>query len=352
MSERQPVLIVDAGGTLVTRTRPGLAGRVVTAVRAAGDERPEPAIRAAVHTAPDIDACLRQFDTLPAQARAAVAAELAADPGDAVVLPGAEELLHTAAGLGWRVVLATNAGPGTPALPAELARYIDTVVESCGYGMVKDDPRFWTRLVEEEKVDPGMAVVVGDDLQADQQAPEAAGLQTRLIRDDGVAPAGPAGLTELAGQLRTAGRCPEEAAGVVAGRHEHWAGRDMIVAPQLTSLVVRVTRARVRLAAGAPPATAAIVVRRQSRPPAVVGTPGPLPAFAWLHLPRDRRPYQVPADLHALLEREGLRLDVLSPSDRRHALAMIREARSTATISERMADLVLFLKDRRKGEVT
>jgi FMN phosphatase YigB (HAD superfamily) len=345
MSERQPVLIVDAGGTLVTRTRPGLAGRVVAAVRAAGDERPEPALRAAVHTAPDIDACLRKFDALPARARAAVAAELAADPGDAVVLPGAEELLHTAAGLGWRVVLATNAGPGTPPLPAELARYLDTVVESCRYGMVKDDPRFWTRLVEEEKVDPGLALVVGDDRQGDQQAPETAGLQTRLIRDDD----GMAALTE---QLRAVGRCPEEAAGVVAGRHEHWAGRDMIVAPQLASLVVRVTRARVRLAAGAQPATAAIVVRRQSRPPAVVGAPGPLPAFAWLRLPRDRRPYQVPADLNALLEREGLRLDVLSPSDRRHALAMIREARSTATISERMADLVLFLKDRRKGEVT
>lgn len=59
-----------------------------------------------------------------------------------------------------------------------------------------------------------------------------------------------------------------------------------------------------------------------------------------------------PGPLHALLEREGLRLDVLSPADRRHALAMIREARSTTAISERMTDLVLFLKDRRKGDVT
>ncbi|GLK99219.1 HAD family hydrolase [Dactylosporangium matsuzakiense] len=345
MSERQPVLVVDAGGTLVTRTRPGLAGRVVAAVRAAGDERPEAAVRAAVHTAPDIDACLRKFDDLPASARAGIARELTADPGDAVVLPGAEELLHTAAGLGWRLILATNAGPGTPALPSELARYIDTTAESGRYGMVKDDPRFWTRLVEEEKVDPLLAVVLGDDVLADQRAPEAAGLQTRLIGGDGGT------LTGLAAELQAAGQCPDEAAGVVAGRHEHWAGRDMIVAPQLAPLVVRVTRARVRLAAGSAPGGAAVVVRRQSRPPAVVGAPGPLPALAWLHLPPDRRPYQVPAGLNALLEREGLRLDVLSPSDRRHALAMIREARSTATISERMADLVHFLKDRRKGEV-
>ncbi|MEV6930146.1 HAD family hydrolase [Dactylosporangium sp. NPDC051485] len=349
MSERRPVLIVDAGGTLITRTRPGLAGRVVAAARAGGDERPEPVIRAAVHTAPDVAACLRTFETLPPKAVAAVAAELAADPGDTVVLPGAEELLDAAAGSGWRVVLATNAGPGTPPLPAVLAQHIDTVAESCGYGMVKDDPRFWARLVEQEQVDPGLAVVVGDDLRADQQAPELAGLQTRPVRGDGAAPAR---LTELTRQLQAAGRVPAEATALVAGRREQWAGRDIMVAPQLAHLVVRVTRARVRLTSDAPGATAAVVVRRQSRPPAVVGASGSLPPFAWLHLPRDRRPYQVPANLHALLEREGLQLDVLSPADRRHALAMIREARSTTAISARMSDLVLFLKDRRKGDVT
>lgn len=344
MSDRQPVLIVDAGGTLVTRTRPGLAGRVVRAVRAAGDDRPEAEVRAAVLTAPDPDACLRRLGPLDPRARAAVLAELTDDPGDAVILPGAEELLDTAARLGWRVIVATNAGPGTPPLPEPLARHIDTVVESRGYGMVKDDPRFWVRLREEEKVDARAALVVGDDLAADQRAPEAAGLQTRLVGGDGTATAA------LTAQLRAAGARQQEAAAVVAGRREHFAGRDMIVAPHLAPLVVRVTRARVRLAAGAA-GTAAVVVRRRALPPAVVAASGALPDLAWLHLPRDRRPYQAPAELRALLDAEGLSLDVLSASDRRHALAMIREARSSTAVSERMADLVLFLRDRGKGGV-
>ncbi|GAB3838131.1 HAD family hydrolase [Dactylosporangium cerinum] len=277
-----------------------------------------------------------------APARAAVWAELTGDPGDAVVLPGAEELLGTAVGLGWRVVVATNAGPGTPPLPDELGRHVDAVAESRAYGIVKDDPRFWARLVEQERVDPAAALVVGDDHEADQRAPEAAGLQTQPVGRGGRTTA------ELAARLRDAGPRPEDAAALVAGRREWWAGRDVVSAPHLAHLVVRVTRARVRLTAG-PAGANAMVVRRQDRPPGVIAAAGPLPDVAWLHLPRDRRPYQAPADLRALLDREGLSLDVLSASDRRHALAMIREARVTETVTERMADLVLFLKDHAKG---
>ncbi|GAB3838128.1 hypothetical protein [Dactylosporangium cerinum] len=64
MSDRRPVLLVDAGGTLVTRTRPGLAGRVVQVLRAAGDGRPERRLRAAVLTAADPEACLRALGPL------------------------------------------------------------------------------------------------------------------------------------------------------------------------------------------------------------------------------------------------------------------------------------------------
>ncbi|MFJ6200051.1 HAD family hydrolase [Micromonospora sp. NPDC092111] len=342
MPDQPPVLIVDAGGTLVTRTRPGLAGRVLHALRAAGDDRPGALLRAAVLTAVDVDTCLRHLDPLPPPARAAVLAELTGDPGDAVVLPGAEDLLGTAADLGWRVVVATNAGPGTPALPDDLDRHVDTTVESRRCGLVKDDPRFWQTLLAEQDVDPRTALVVGDDPVADRRVPEAAGLQSRLVGGDGTA------TTELVAQLRAAGSRPDGAGAVVAGRRERWAGRDVTVAPHLAGLVVRVTRARVRLTTGGT-GGAAFVVRRRALPPAVVAAGGALPEFAWLHLPRDRRPYQAPADLKALLDAEGLSLEVLPPSDRRHALAMIREARSRAAVSARMADLVLFLRDRGKG---
>ncbi|MGI5401433.1 HAD family hydrolase [Streptomyces sp. CA-135486] len=341
MYDRPPVLIVDAGGTLVTRTRPGLAGRVVRAARAVGDDRPEREVRAAVLTAANPDACLRALDPQSPAARAAVLAELTADPGDAMILPGAQELLRTAIDLGWRIIVASNAGPGTPPLPDELGRHVSSVVESRDYGLVKEDPRFWARLLEEEKVDVRVALVVGDNPVADGKAPEAAGIQSRLVCGDGVA------REALTAQLRAAGSRPEQAAAVVAGHHERWAGRDVIVAPHLTALVTRVTRARLRFSAG-PVTGTAVVVRRRALPPVVVAAGGPLPELAWLHQPPDRRPYQAPAELKERLEREGLSLDGLSQADRRHALSMIREARSSTAVSERMADLVLFLKGREK----
>jgi len=343
MADRPPVLIVDAGGTLVTRTRPGLAGRVVQAIRRAGaTDLPERAVRAAVLTAADPDHCLRALDLRSPGARAAAVAALAEDHGDTVILPGAEGLLRTATDLGWRVIVATNAGPGTPPLPAELERHMSAVVESRGYGLVKEDPRFWRRLLDQEQVDAAAALVVGDSGTADQRGPEEAGLQSRLVGGDGV------GLAALTAELRAAGPRPADATAVVAGRRERWGGRDVAVAPHLTWVVTRVTRARLRFTAGTASGTA-VVVRRRALPPAVVAADGALPALVWLRKPRDRRPYQAPADLTALLDREGVTLDALSPSDRRHALAMVREARAGATAADRMADLVLFLKERKKS---
>jgi len=344
MPDQPPVLVVDAGGTLVTRTRPGLAGRVVRAVREAegATGRHEAALRAAVLTAADVGACLRALNLRSPGARSAVAEVLVEDHGDAVVLPGAKELLRTATGLGWRVVVATNAGPGTPKLPDELGRYVSAVIESRVYGLVKEDPRFWTRLLSEERVDPRAALVVGDSSVADQRTPEAAGLQSRRVGGDGVA------LAALTADLRAAGARPADAVAVVAGDREMWASWDVVAAPHLDSLVTRVTRARVRFAAGTTSGTA-VVVRRRSRPPAVLADGDALPGVAWLIQPCERRPYTAPASLITLLEREGLSLNVLSPSEQRHAVSMIREARAGGTVAERTADLVLFLKERRKG---
>jgi hypothetical protein len=259
-----------------------------------------------------------------------------------VILPGAEELLRTATELGWRVIVATNAGPGTPPLPAELARHVSTVVESGGYGLVKEDARFWHRLLDQQRVDPGAALVVGDSVVADRHAPARAGLQSRLVRRDGV------GLATLTAELRAGGPRPADAVAVVAGDRERWAGREIVAAPHLSSLVTRVTRVRVRCVTTVT-STAAAVIRRRLMPPAVVMAGDPLPGVCWLLRPGDRRSYQTPAQLRALLEREGLDLDVLSPTERRHALSMIREARASGTVAERTADLLLFLKERAKA---
>ncbi|MDH6108193.1 FMN phosphatase YigB (HAD superfamily) [Kitasatospora sp. MAP12-15] len=337
MAEPQPVLLIDAGGTLITRTRPGLTTRVVQAVRQAREltADQESRLRAAVLTAADPDACLRALDLAP-DTRSLVAAVLAEDPGEALVLPGAEELLRTACELGWRVIVASNAGPGTPELPEELGRHLSGVVESRDCGLVKEDPRFWTRLIETERIDPRLALVVGDHEQADRRAPAAAGLQSRLVA---------AGLASLTADLQAAGPAPAQALAVVAGDHEDWAGRDIVVAPHLEPMVVRVTRARVKYSSGAGAGTA-VVVKRRSSLPAVVGHQEELPGMLWLLQGRERSPYTVPASLHRLLEEKGLSLDVLSAADQRHALSMLHEARADSTVAERTADLVRFLEDR------
>ncbi|MFC6084179.1 hypothetical protein [Sphaerisporangium aureirubrum] len=79
----------------------------------------------------------------------------------------------------------------------------------------------------------------------------------------------------------------------------------------------------------------------------MVGDREELPGIAWLVRGRERPQYRIPASLSGLLEQKGLSLDVLSPSDRRHALSMIHEARAGSTLAERTADLVRFLEDRK-----
>ncbi|HZM82432.1 MAG TPA: HAD family hydrolase [Candidatus Limnocylindrales bacterium] len=340
MAERQPVLVVDVGGTLVTRTRMGQTERIVEAVRLAKglSAEAEGELRRTVLTSADAEACLRALNP-PHGTRLLVAGELAADPGEAIVLPGAEDLLRAAVETGWRVVVASNAGPGTPELPDSLARHVSAVVESRRCGLVKEDPRFWTKLVDTERVDPHLALVVGDQPQADRDAPAAAGLQSRLVREGELA--------LLAADLAAAGPPPPDAFAVLGGDHEPWAGREIVVAPHLCSLLTRVTRARVKYVAGQAEGIA-VVARRTSGSPAVLGPGDALPGVAWLVPGRERSPYTIPAGLRGVLEGYGLSLDVLSTADRRHALSMIREARSDTTVAQRTADLVRFLRERSK----
>jgi FMN phosphatase YigB (HAD superfamily) len=340
MANRQPVLVIDVGGTLVSRARPGQTERIVQAVRRVGglSAEAEEQLRKIVLTSAEADACLRALDP-PPHIRPLVAAELAANPGAPIVRPGAEELLRTAAEVGWRVVVASNVGPGTPDLPDSLGHYVSGLVESRRCGLVKEDPRFWTRLVATEQIDPYMALVVGDHERADRDAPAAAGLQSRLVRCGD--------LGTLAVDIGAAGRPPPDALAVVAGDHEQWAGQDIVVAPHLSPLLTRVTRARVQYIAGEANGTV-MVVRRRCGPPAVVGQRDALPGLAWLVQARGRSPYTIPVSLRGVLDGHGLSLDVLSAADRRHVLSMIREARSDSTVAERTADLVRFLQERSK----
>nr|WP_145491760.1 MULTISPECIES: HAD family hydrolase [Streptomyces] len=341
MPDRRPTLVVDIGNTLVRRSRPGLLTRVLAVLRTSGtpvDDSARRLVALTVFTAPDRDTCTRALAARYPVAAAGLRDEVHSDDGHAVILDGARDLLATATDSGWRIVAATNAAVGTPALPPELAGLISVTATSWEYGKVKEDPSFWAALVQREGIDPLLTLVVGDSEPADRDAPMAAGLQARLVTRPGA-------VLALASQIGAAGPCPPEARALVAGDAEPWAGRAVVSAPHLTSLVTRVTRARHVFTSGEQRCQGT-VVRRRALPPAVVADHQELPAVSWLLERRGRGTYVVPADLRRELQHQGLSLDGLGPEEYRHAIAMIREARSEQTTAERISDLVRYLKER------
>jgi FMN phosphatase YigB (HAD superfamily) len=342
VSQPAPTLIVDIGNTLLSRPRPGTCGRVIAALTEAGVTlgcEQAQAIGTAIFTAPAIEASEDILAGLYPGQRKLIADALREAPGPATILPGASELLSAASAAGWRVIAATNAAADTPPLPPELAA-ISAVAWSARYGLAKDDPRFWHALLEREQVSLRLALVVGDSPRADRDVPRAAGLQTRLARP------GSGALAALAADIAAAGPMPPDAAAVVVSDGESWAGRPVVAAPHLESLVIRVTRSRHRFAVGDGRPVWGQVVRRKSLPPAVVLDTEAMPGVSWLLRQRERSQFVAPARLRTALAAEGISLDDLSAADHRHAISMIREARNAETEAERIADLVRFLRDK------
>lgn len=342
MANQVPTLIVDIGGTLVTRARPGTRSRVLTALAEGGaplDAGQEQAIGDVIFTAPDLDACLRSLASMYPDRRDAIEAALREPAAPATIVPGALDLVTAAVATGWRVIAATNAAAGTPPLPPELAA-VSVTAWSTDYGVAKDDPRFWRLLVEREDVNPRLALVVGDSPRTDQEVPRAAGLQTRLARP------GTGALATLAADLASAGPMPPDADAVVVTDGERWAGRPVATAPHLEDLVVRVTRSRHRFVTGDGRSYWGQVVRRKSLAPAVVLDADAVPGVSWLLRQRERSRFVAPAGLRAALAAEDISLDDLSAEDHRHAISMIREARDTDIAAARIADLVRFLRDK------
>lgn len=97
-------------------------------------------------------------------------------------IPGARKTLHTLHGhLG--LALATGAADSEEAdIRAALDRvdlnaFFKQVFCSRDLGLKKDDPAFYTAILERLKLDPDHAVMVGDDFHPDVEVPRQAGLR-------------------------------------------------------------------------------------------------------------------------------------------------------------------------------
>lgn len=106
---------------------------------------------------------------------------------------GAAELLRELRSSGRGVWLLSNAQAIFTRWELEqlgLAPLFDGVYLSSDYGCKKPDPRFFKALLQERGIDPGQAVMVGNDGACDIRGAQAVGLSTVYIRSN-LSPAGP-----------------------------------------------------------------------------------------------------------------------------------------------------------------
>lgn len=83
------------------------------------------------------------------------------------VQPHALEFLDAVRAAGKRVVLVTNAHPGSLSLKMEktqLAGHFDAIVCAHELGLVKEQAEFWPRLRQQEPFDPAKTLLVDDNL--------------------------------------------------------------------------------------------------------------------------------------------------------------------------------------------
>jgi len=341
VTELRPALVVDIGGTLVTRERPGAARRAMAALTRAGIPVEAPAVRrfaleavltgSAIGTA--ASALADGLHLAPGQRRL-VEAALSEPEGPARLRPGATRLLDEAHRQGWRVLAATNAASWVPDLPPALSARIETVHSSHELGLIKQDVAFWHALQRKAGLDPRSCLVLGDSTEADVVTPRRAGF-CALPAGDGAPDLG-----MVTRALREAGAAPVGAVAVVAGTPTPWADRWVLECPHLRPLLAGVTRLPVRLATRTLAGRAALV-RRRGRPPVVVREDGdPPPALAWLVARRTRPRLAVPGDLSSALEAAGADLRSLPPADARHLVSLVAEARDPATRQARVRDVL------------
>lgn len=214
----RPSLVVDIGGTLLVRSRPGPVQRCLSVLRETAVDISDPrnlrlASEAVLTGANQSAAVLKVAEALRLGSRqeTALREALEGPEGEPSILPGALQLLESATAAGWSVVAATNAAAWLPALPAPLAAHVDRVVSSSSVGLIKQEVSFWRQLQLESAVDPSRTLVIGNNTAADVAPARRAGFLAMRVGPDRYR------LHALAAQVAAAGPNREEALGLVGG---------------------------------------------------------------------------------------------------------------------------------------
>jgi FMN phosphatase YigB (HAD superfamily) len=341
-----PTLLVDVGGTLLVRDRPGpfTAATQILAelgVDLSGERRLTlaRALLTGADRAASVDLAAEQLG-LAAAERSVLGIALTAPPGRATLTTGAVTLLRTAADSGWRTVAVTNAARWSDPLPPELDRQVAQVVSSADVGHIKQEDAFWDEVARRTGATAARGLVVGDSPGADAVAPARQGFCAVLVGERG-----PHQLDDVARWLPTAGAPPADVIGLAVGLPALWAGRPVLDVPHLHGLVTATTQTRVRLTPAPPSGAAGVVVRRRYMPPALtVPELSPDGCLLWLLAVEDRRNVRLPADLAESLDRLGLSLDSIPNRDRRHLVSLVREAHNQETRQQRRDDIIRFLQ--------
>ncbi|WP_437304754.1 HAD family hydrolase [Sorangium sp. So ce388] len=342
-----PHLLIDIGGTLIHRDKPGAKGRVIDWLarhRRPFDRREgRLSVARAVLTARDPEAAARavaRAHGLSPSETVEILRLLTEDDGSPHVLEGAAEILAAARKHGWRVIYATNACGWSAPLPDSLLRAGDITVSSAELGILKDEPAFWRKLVADFGIDPRFALAVGDSEPADVIPARAAGLAAMLV-------GGGDALPSLAAAIDAAGPIPQDAVGIAAGLTFQWGGCSIIEAANLTPLVERTTRTRLRLYPSSSQRTA-VLIRRSDCPPALVAEDGEtLPIVSWALPCPDQRMRVLPSDLAEALQRANIDAAAIDADLRRQLVAMVKEARDPEVRRVRIVEIVDFLAGRR-----
>jgi hypothetical protein len=125
-----------------------------------------------------------------------------------------------------------------------------------------------------------------------------------------------------------------------------WAGQRVMPVPHLTSLVVSVTRHRVRVHQPGSTVRSTLVRRRELSPALLLPSLPERGTLVWLSEVADRRGAAIPVDLRTALDDVGLSISELPERERRHLVSMVREATDPAVRQERIDGILAFLDAR------
>ncbi|MEM5471906.1 HAD family hydrolase [Hoeflea sp. AS60] len=335
-------ILVDIGGTILTRSKPGPKQRVIDVLRdhlAISRQESQEAADITL-TAGSRDAAVKRLTrhfSLSQETANGVEAALREPEGEAQFIPGALDLIAACREKDIKIIYVTNAVSWAPALPVELMEDA-AYVSSSSLGISKRDPQFWRTVLEAHGLDAQTCLSVGDSIENDVRPANQVGIAGIHIGEEGW------DFAALAGTLTTADPSPAELDGFIAGPVNRITGYSVVECGHLANWVVDRTRSRaVIFTSGA--RIHGEVVRASDERSALFVTKTVLPEslFGWIKFERDRRMTNLPRHIEEKIAARGRTFKGLVDHEHRHYLSLLIEAASEEILEERLKAIIELL---------